>query len=81
MLEKLINLLGEENTKRLEDGITDIILGQIENDFEHSQMYILSPDDVIDFAERCKEKAFANIETEIIKNMEEKMRKSLLDNK
>lgn len=81
MLEKLINLLGEENTKRLEGGITDIILEQVKNDFEGSDTYILSPDDVIDFAERCKEKAFANIEVEIIKNMEEKMRTSLLGDK
>lgn len=75
MLEKLVQLLGEENTKRMEDGITDIILEQIKNDFENRDAYILSPDDVIDFAERCKEKAFSNLEAELIKKMEENMRK------
>lgn len=81
MLEQLIGLLGRENTKRLEDGITDIILEQVKNDFEDSDTYILSPDDIIDFAERCKEKAFANIEVEMVKNMEDNMRKLLLGNK
>lgn len=81
MLEKLIELLGEENAQRLENGITDIILEQIRSDFADYSEYILPPDDVIEFAERCKEKAFSNLEAEIVRNMEDKMRKSLLGDK
>lgn len=77
MLEKLVQLLGKDNAKKLEDGITDIILEQIRDDFTDSSEYILSPDDVVDFAERCKEKAFKNIESELIKKMEDDLRKSL----
>lgn len=77
MLEKLIDLLGKENTQKLEDGITDIILEQIRDDFDGSETYILPPDDVIEFAERCKEKAFENIESDLIQKMEIDMRKSL----
>lgn len=78
MLEKLIELLGKDNAQKLEDGITDIILERIRDDFEDSETYILSPDDVIEFAERCKQKAFAKIEDEVIKEMETKIRKALL---
>lgn len=77
MLEKLIELLGKDNTQKLEDGITDIILDQIRNDFDDSETYILSPDDVIEFAERCKERAFKSIESDLIQKMENDMRKSL----
>ena len=40
MLEKLIGLLGKDNTQKLEDGITDIILDQIRNDFDDSETQI-----------------------------------------
>lgn len=40
MLEKLIGLLGKDNTQKLEDGITDIILDQIRNDFDDSETKI-----------------------------------------
>ena len=40
MLEKLIELLGKDNTQKLEDGITDIILDQIRNDFDDSETQI-----------------------------------------
>lgn len=70
MLEKLVELLGKDNAKKLEDGITDIILEQIRDDFADSSEYILSPDDVVEFAERCKEKAFNSIEQELVNKME-----------
>ena len=78
MLEKLIELLGKDNTQKLEDGITDIILEQIRSDFSGFSEYILNPDDVTDFAERCKEKAFKNIEAELVQKIEENMQKFLL---
>lgn len=78
MLEKLIELLGKDNAQRLEDGITDIILEQVKDDFADSKNYILCPDDVIEFAEQCKEKAFKNIEAELVQKFEEKMRKSIM---
>lgn len=78
MLEKLIELLGKDNALRLEDGITNIILEQIQNDFSDSENYILCPDDIVEFAEHCKEKAFKNIEAELVQKFEDKMRKSLL---
>lgn len=80
-ISPLEQLLGEDNIKRLQDGITDIILKQIKNDFEDCSEYILNPDDIMEFAERCKEKAFLNIETEIIKNIEMNMKSSLISDK
>lgn len=77
MLEKLTELLGKDNAKKLEDGITDIILEQIMDDFSDSSEYILSPDDVVEFVKMCEEEAFKNIEKELIKKMEDDLRKSL----
>lgn len=77
MLEKLIELLGGDNVKKIEDGITEIILERIREDLESCNTYILEPDDITEFAERCKEKAFANIEAELMAKMEGDMRKSL----
>lgn len=79
-ISPLEQLLGEDNIKRLQDGITDIILKQIKNDFEDCSEF-LNPDDIMEFAERCKEKAFLNIETEIVKNIEMNMKSSLISNK
>lgn len=72
MLEKLIELLGKDNAQKLEDGLVDIILDQVKDDFSGYTEYILSPEDVIDFADRCKAKAFKNIETELVASMEKK---------
>ncbi len=77
MLERLIELLGGDNVKKIEDGITEIILDRIRADLEYYDTYILEPDDITEFTERCKEKAFANTEAELITKMECDMRKSL----
>lgn len=77
MLTKLIELLSEDNAQKIEDGITDIILETIRCELDTCDTYILDPDDVTEFAEKCKEKAFKNIETELIQKMENDMRKSL----
>lgn len=83
MSEKLIELLGEDNTNLLKVGIVKLILNQIEIDLENSGEWVLNPDDIVEFAEKCKEKAFKNIETELVQKLETHMRKtlSLLDNK
>lgn len=83
MSEKLIELLGEDNTNLLKVGIVKLILNQIEIDLENSGEWVLNPDDVVEFAENCKEKAFKNIETELVQKLETHMRKTLLllDNK
>lgn len=77
MLEKLIELLGEDNTDRLKVGIVELILNRIEIDFENSGEWVLNPDDVAELAESCKEKAFKNIENELVQKLEIHMRKSL----
>lgn len=79
MLGKLIELLGEDNVQKIEDGITEMILEGIKDDIiNNREEYIINPDDISEFAECCKQKAFAKIEDEVIKEMETKMRKALL---
>lgn len=78
MLEKLIELLGEDNMNHLKEGITELILNQIKSDFENNGEWVLNPDDVAEFAESCKEKAFKNIEAELVQKMENYMRNSFV---
>lgn len=63
-LTNIINLLGEENEKRLKDGITDLLLQQVERDIEdkYQYEYILAFDEVFEevkeqIEEEFKEKA------------------------
>lgn len=70
---------GKDNAQKIEDGITDIILEGIKDDLVNNRgEYLINPDDIIEFAEDCKQKAFAKIEDEVIKEMETIMRKALL---
>lgn len=47
-LTNIINILGEENEKRLKDGITDLLLRQVEKDLEdrYEYEYIVTFDDI-----------------------------------
>lgn len=69
-LTGIMNLLGEENVKRLRDGITDLLLQQVERDIEdkYEYNYILVFDDIY-------EEVKAQIEEEFKEKMTKKYRK------
>ena len=49
-LTNIIKLLGEENEQRLKNGITDLLLQQVERDIEdrYQYDYIIAFDDIFD---------------------------------
>lgn len=53
-LKAVIEVLGEDNAERLKSSIVDIILENIERDFNDYTCYLLDPDDVAEFVEECK---------------------------
>lgn len=77
-LVTIINLLGEENEKKLKDGITDILLNQVERDIEdkYQYNYIIAFDDIFEevkeqieeeFKEKLAEKYRERMNTEFAK--------------
>lgn len=69
-MEEIIKLLGEDNKKRLQDGITDLLLRQVESDLEDKYQYdyILAFDEI-----------FEEVKGEIKDIVKEKMMKKCLE--
>ena len=59
-LTGIMKLLGEENEKRLKDGITDLLLHQVEKDLEdeYEYDYILAFENIYEEAKREIENEF-----------------------
>lgn len=45
-IKSIVAILGEDNERKIKDGIADIILEQCKVDLEGWDMYILDPDDL-----------------------------------
>lgn len=73
-LKTIIEVLGEDNTERLRNSIVDIILDNIERDFNDYQCYLLDPDDITEFIEECKKEAFNRIKEEVVNDMMKKIK-------
>lgn len=68
-LKAVIEVLGEDNAERLKKSIVDIILGQIQSDFENYSLYILDPKDIQKFIDECKQEAFNRIKEDVVSDM------------
>ena len=75
----LIELLGEENNKKIKDKVTQFIIDAIEDDIRDydSENYILNPDEIIDFVNECKEEAFKRVKEDVVHQMVDKIKLSL----
>lgn len=71
-LNMIVQLLGEDNEKRLKDGITDLLLRQVEKDLEdkYEYDYILAFENIYEEAKRTIEKEFKE---KIIEKYRERM--------
>lgn len=78
-LNGLIALLGEENEKEIKNRITDLIIECVADDLKEYDecSYILNPDEIIDFIDRCKREAFERVKEDVINNMVEKIKLNL----
>lgn len=75
----LMELLGEENNKKIKDKVTQFIIDAMEDDIRDydRENYILNPDEIIDFVDECKEEAFKRIKEDVVNQMVNKIKLSL----
>ena len=74
-----MELLGEENNKKIKDNVTQFIIDAIEDDIHDydRQNYILNPDEIVDFVNECKEEAFKRVKEDVVNQMVDKIKLSL----
>ena len=75
----LIELLGEENNKKIKDKVAQFIIDAIEDDIRDydRENYILNPDEIIDFVNECKEEVFKRVKEDVVNQMVDKIKLSL----
>ena len=75
----LMELLGEENNKKIKDKVTQFIIDAMEDDIHdyNRDSYILNPEDIIDFVNECKEEAFKRVKEDVVNQMMDKIKLSL----
>lgn len=75
----LIEILGEENNKKIKDKVTQFIIDAVEDDIRDYDRnnYILEPDEIVDFVNECKEEAFKRVKEDVIAQMVDKIKLSL----
>jgi hypothetical protein len=74
-----MELLGEENNKKLKDKVTQFIIDVVEDDIRDydRDSYILNPEEIIDFVDECKEEAFKRVKEDVVNQMVDKIKLSL----
>ena len=75
----LMELLGEENNKKIKDKVTQFIIDAIEDDIRDYDRnnYILNPEEIIDFVNECKGEAFKRVKEDVVNQMVDKIKLSL----
>ena len=74
-----MDLLGEENNKKIKDKVAQFIIDAMEDDIHdyNRDSYILNPEEIIDFVNECKEEAFKRIKEDVVNQMVDKIKLSL----
>ena len=75
----LMELLGEENNKKIKDKVTQFIIDAMEDNIHdyNRDSYILNPEEIIDFVNECKEEAFKKVKEDVVNQMVDKIKLSL----
>ena len=75
----LMELLGEDNNKKIKDKVTQFIIDAMEDDIHdyNRDSYILNPEEIIDFVDECKEEAFKRVKEDVVNQMVDKIKLSL----
>ena len=75
----LMELLGEENNKKIKDKVTQFIIDAMEDDIHdyNRDSYILNPEEIIDFVNECKEEAFKRVKEDVVNQMVNKIKLNL----
>lgn len=72
----LMELLGEENNKKIKDKVTQFIIDAVEDDIHDydRENYVLNPEEIIDFVNECKEEAFKRLKEDVVNQMVDKIK-------
>ena len=75
----LMDLLGEENNKKIKDKVAQFIIDAMEDDIHdyNRDSYILNPEEIIDFVNECKVEAFKRRKEDVVNQMRDKIKLSL----
>ena len=75
----LMDLLGEENNKKIKDKVAQFIIDAMEDDIHdyNRDSYILNPEEIIDFVNECKEEAFKRVKEDVVNQMMNKIKLNL----
>ena len=75
----LMELLGEENNKKIKDKVAQFIIDVVEDDISDydRESYILNPGEIIDFVNECKEEAFKRVKEDVVNQIVGKIKLSL----
>ena len=75
----LMELLGEENNKKIKDKVAQFIIDAIEDDIHcyDRENYSLNPDEITDFVDGCKEEAFKRVKEDVVNQMVDKIKMNL----
>lgn len=74
-----MDLLGEENNKKIKDKVAQFIIDAMEDDIHdyNRDSYILNPEEIIDFVNECKEEAFKRVKEDVVNQMVNKIKLNL----
>ena len=75
----LIELLGEDNNKKIKDKVAQFIIDAIEDDIRDydRESYILNPDEIIDFANECEADALKRVKEDVVNKLADQIKLSL----
>ena len=75
----LMELLGEENNKKIKNKVTQFFIDAVEDDIRYydRDSYILNPEEIIDFVNECKKEAFKRVKEDVVNQMVDKIKLSL----
>ena len=74
-----MDLLGEENNKKIKDKVAQFIIDAMEDDIHdyNRNSYILNPEEIIDFVNEYKEEAFKRVKQDVVNQMVNKIKLNL----
>lgn len=75
----LMELLGEENNKKIKDKVTQFIIDVMKEDINSYERndYIVDPEEIINFVNECKEEAFNRVKEDVVNQIVDKIKLSL----
>lgn len=69
----ITNFLGKKTTEELQDAIKELILDRIRQDLDEYYEYLIDPDDIMEFVQKCKDEAFNRVKEGFVDTLEKQL--------